>query len=72
MDDLRAGIFDITLQQTMQKSNSISDELKLTEHKIIQFLDTENVHSVMLQDYLKALGVFTENQRCLKSLNNRN
>ena len=35
----------------------------VTEKRINQFLEGENVHPVMLSDYMKALGVFTENQK---------
>lgn len=76
-DDLRAGIFDVSIAsvsvsdagsrlQMSRGSNqgSIGDELRLTELRINQFLENESVRPVMLQDYLKALGVFEENQKC--------
>ena len=85
--DLRAGVFDVSIAsasisadagttnrlQMSRSSNqgSIGDELRLTELRINQFLENERVRPVMLQDYLKALGVFEENQKCQFSFKNR-
>ena len=77
-DDLRNGVFDVTIP-AMVKGNSAASasttepdnengadfiDLKGIEQRVNGFLDDECVHTVMLQDYLKALGTYTESQKC--------
>ena len=79
-NDLRAGVFDVTIP-TLVKGNSVTSASSLTtglenenggdcnalkdiEQRVNRFLDNECVHTVMLQDYLKALGTYTESQKC--------
>lgn len=45
--------------------------MKLVEARIDMFLSSEGVHNVMLNDYLKDLGTFTETQKYHHSGNNR-
>ena len=42
------------------------------EHRIDMFLEKEKVRNVMFQDYLKALGMFTEIKKCEKKKRTKN
>lgn len=77
-DDLRNGIFDVKIPVMVKGKSAASAsttgphnengadsiDLKGIEQRVNGFLEDECVHTVMLQDYLKALGTYTENQKC--------
>ena len=45
--------------------------MKMVEARIDMFLSSEGVHNVMLNDYLKDLGTFTETQKYHHNGNNK-
>jgi hypothetical protein len=65
MRKLQSGYYDIVLEtakpsDTAAAAKMSTDSVNDVEQRIAAFLEQERVHNVMLQDYLKALGTYTE------------
>ena len=73
-EDLASGYYDFQneyspIKCTLEDSESsccLTNDLQLLEKRLDNFFDAEGVHCVMLQDYLKALSLHTEQERFFK------
>ena len=66
-EDLRKGFFDVDTRLP-GRSGAVADPMTEIEDRIENFLEAESVNYINLSEYLKALSIYEEKQKCQASL----